>query len=662
VVELPFTITSRAVGRTMMLAIASINDDEVTSERYAMGSGKRRREISDLWSKDSRLCNGTCVLPADIERRLEELESQTKKAIDERDEELAALADSAVELPGRETKERGPSQATRLVDLVVNTPELELWHDSEGNGYVTIPVDDHFENWPTGSKMFRRWASRLFYESFDKVPGGQALQDAITTLEGHAVHSELEHSVSVRLAFTSDAIFLDLCDEDWQAVEIRPTGWQVAKNPPVKFRRPRGAMPLPKPVPGGDLRELRRFINVGNDEQFILSVAFLIGTFMPNGPYPILEVGGEQGSAKSTTCRVLRRLVDPNKSDLRSPPRDERDLVIAATNGHIVGFDNLSTVPDWLSDALCRIATGSGFGTRELFTDREEILFSGARPVITNGIGGLATRADLLDRTIRIDCPRIKKCDRRPEKSFWRDFDAARPRLLGALLDAVVAALGAWQSIHLEESERMSDFCHWVAAAEPKLPWNPGDFDRAYRGDREAVNQAAIEASPVGEAMVQFAQSLSEPWSGRATDLLPVLIPFAGGEQGTRALGSQWPKDGRGLSVKLRRIAPNLRALGVEVIVPEEGGRSATARIFTVRSTVQSTVTSVTSLDQTEAASLGDAGMTNSDESLRKNRDEHDACDAGHPIASDSDCDSDRLEREAIQDVEREAEENDRKS
>src|SRR5437868_13535290 len=94
-----------------------------------------------------------------------------------------------------------------------------------------------------------------------------------------------------------------------------------------------------------------------------------IAAFRPTGPYPILMLQGEQGTAKSTTTRILRSLIDPNVSPLRTVPRNERDLMIAATNSWAQCFDNLSHIPLWFADALCRLATGGGFATRKLRTD-----------------------------------------------------------------------------------------------------------------------------------------------------------------------------------------------------------------------------------------------------------------------------------------------------
>ena len=105
-------------------------------------------------------------------------------------------------------------------------------------------------------------------------------------------------------------------------------------------------------------------------------VAWLVMALRPAGPYPVLALHGEQGSGKSTAAEALRMLIDPNEALLRPPPRDERDLVIAGSNGRIVALENLSVIQPWLSDALCRVSTGSGFATRELFTDADEAIFS----------------------------------------------------------------------------------------------------------------------------------------------------------------------------------------------------------------------------------------------------------------------------------------------
>src|SRR5262249_8821736 len=181
--------------------------------------------------------------------------------------------------------------------------------------------------------------------------------------------------------------------------------------------------------------------NIRNDDDWRLLVAWLVATLRPTGPYPVLVVHGEQGSAKSTLGRVLRALVDPNKAALRTTPRDERDLVIAATNGWIIAFDNLGHVSKQLSDALCRLATGTGFATRALYTDTEEVIFEAQRPIVLNAIEELATEGDMLSRAMILYLPSIPGDKRQDEQTYWRNFAATQAQILGALCDIVSTAL-----------------------------------------------------------------------------------------------------------------------------------------------------------------------------------------------------------------------------
>src|SRR4029450_12571173 len=181
---------------------------------------------------------------------------------------------------------------------------------------------------------------------------------------------------------------------------------------------------------------------------------------------------------------VVRSLVDPNTAALRTTPRDERDLVIAATNGWIIALDNLSHLPVWLSDALCRLATGSGFATRELYTDADETIFAAQRSIILNGIQEVATRGDLLDRAITLYLPVIPEEERKDEKVFWEEFEQARPQIFGALLDIVSTTLQRLPTTTLSRKPRMADFALWACAAAEACGWTPQDFLDAYQGVR----------------------------------------------------------------------------------------------------------------------------------------------------------------------------------
>ena len=478
-----------------------------------------------------------------------------------------------------------PTQADLLVGMVVSdlvdfasdiADAVELFHDAGGGAFATIPIGDHRETWPLHSKGFRMWMARRYHEKYGKTPNTQALIDATAVLAGKAIFDGPEYRVHLRLAEHQDVIYLDLCNDRWEAIAISAAGWEIVTNPPIKFRRTRGMLPLPIPIAGGDIRALRRFVNLpsgdtgdaGDDAPWILVVAWLIAALRPRGPYPVLVVLGEQGSAKSSLLRVLRALVDPNKAPIRSLPRDERDLMIAATNGWCLAFDNLSQLQDYLSDALCRVSTGGGFAVRELYSDQDETILDVQRPIVLNGIEEVVSRNDLLDRCAIVYLPSIPRERRQPEKRFWADFEQERPRLLGAVLDALSTALSNQAAVVLEGHPRMADFAEWIVAAEPALPWNSGAFLRAYTANQNDANDLTLEASPPVQALLVLLSKRTDLWVGTATQLLHDLEEIT--DEKTRKQKS-WPGSAGTLSNVLRRLAVNLRAVGVDVTFGKAG-------------------------------------------------------------------------------------------
>jgi len=471
-----------------------------------------------------------------------------------------------------DTSHSRPSQSVQLVTLA---EEVHLFHSPEGEPYATVTVNDHQETWRLRSRGFRRWLEYQFYQHEGRIPGSQVLQGTLGILEGKALFDAPEQAVFIRLAEHEGVIYLDLANAAWEVVEISANGWKVVQNAPVKFLRRRGMLPLPHPKAGGSLADLRSFVNVTSDADWHLLVAWLLAALRPCGPYPVLNLHGEQGSTKSTLARLLRALVDPNKAPLRAEPRQVQDVMIAATNAWMLAFDNLSHLPPWLSDAICRLATGGGFGTRELFTNQEEALFDAQRPVLLTGIDEVVTRGDLLDRSLLVYLPDVPEAKRRPEAEFWPAFEEVRPGILGALLDAVSAALRQLATVQVSPLPRMADFAIWVTAAAPTLGWEAQDFLDAYTSNREDANAVALESSAVAHAVHTLATG-PDGWEGTATALLETLNAQAPlGRQNPR----DWPKNARALSAVLRRLAPNLRAVGIAITFARDSDPLRTRRI-----------------------------------------------------------------------------------
>lgn len=298
----------------------------------------------------------------------------------------------------------------------------------------------------------------------------------------------------------------------------------------------------------------------------------VIAALRSRGPYPILVFSGEQGTGKSTISRLVRSLVDPNAAPIRAVPKDDRDLVVGAVNSHVLALDNLSSVPSWLSDALCRLSTGGGFASRMLHTDREESVMQAMRPIILNGIPSLTDRPDLASRAVTVRLRPIAETERRTEQEFWDDWNTTAPRVLGALLDAFSTGLRRLASVKLERAPRMADFARWVTACEPGLGFEPGVFLAAYAANQADTTEATFEADPVAVAIRDLIRNdYPTGWNGSPTDLLFALNTRT--PESVRKL-KLWPATAASLGNRFDRIAPVLRSQGYAVGRKHSGTRT----------------------------------------------------------------------------------------
>jgi hypothetical protein len=498
------------------------------------------------------------ALKQDDRAAFEALRAQLKKA----GCRVMALDDAIAEESG-EIGGRGPTQADILIDLAQTA---ELFHAPDGTGFADLDINGHRETWPIRAKGFRRWLARRFFEATGGAPSSEALQSALNVIEARAHFDAPERAVHVRIGGLDGRLYLDIGDETWRAVEIDAAGWRVIDHPPVRFRRAAGMKALPAPIAGGSVEALRSFLNVRSDADFVLVVAWTLACLRNRGPYPVIVLSGEQGSAKSTFSAILRALIDPNTAPLRALPREDRDLFIAASNGHVLAFDNVSGLPAWISDTLCRLATGGGFAVRQLYSDQDEVLFDAARPVILNGIEDIVTRPDLADRALFLTLEPIAEERRRPEQELWASFEVERPRILGALLDAVAKGLAMLPQTRLDKLPRMADFALWVTACETAL-WPAGTFWSAYCGNRDEAVEGVIEADPIAAAVRTIMATRTE-WTGTASELLGALGEMAGERI---AKSKSWPDSPRALAGRLRRAATFLRKIGIGTGFEREG-------------------------------------------------------------------------------------------
>jgi len=466
----------------------------------------------------------------------------------------------------------GGSQATELMELAA---AARFWHDEDATAYATIEVHSWREHWRLRGRPFAQWLARRYFENHDRAPRAAAVADALNQLEARARFDGERHRSFLRVASHEGRIFLDLADRHWRAAAIGAGHWEVVERPEVRFRRAKAMLALPKPIGGGSLTLLRQFINV-HDDDWPMVAAWLVAALRPTGPYPVLFLHGEQGSGKSTQARMLRSLIDPNSASLRAAPRNTHDLAVAANNAWVISLDNLSRLPWWLSDALCRLSSGSGFSTRALYEDDEEAVFSSQRPVLVNGIDDLATRGDLLDRAVVVHLPAIAAGKRRTEAQLWGDFEKQRPAVLGALLDAVATAQARLSSVALAELPRMADFAQWAAAAGQSLGCAPDAFEMRFARHHIELERMSLESCPIGDPLLRIAER--NTWRGTAGMLLLELDSISLARQRAHR---DWPRGFSHLGSLLRRLAPSLRTFGLHVEFLREGHQGE--RIIEVR-------------------------------------------------------------------------------
>ena len=442
------------------------------------------------------------------------------------------------------------------------TEDFEYFKSGPANeGYVRVAIGDHSEVWPAGVKV-REILTHRYLEKYARAPGREALNSVADTVAAKCSMGP-KVDVHVRFARTPDAIYLDLCDDRWRAVEITASGWQVVDKPRVLFRRHAGARALPVPVAGGSLDTLRPLVNSGDDSQWVLMASWLVGTFLPDGAFAHLVLEGEQGSAKSTTALVLQSLLDLSDAGLTAPPKDETDCTVSALNSGIIAYDNMSGCRAELADVFCRLSTGQGYRTRTLYETLGVTVCSVKLPIILNGIDSTVMRGDLLERSIKLKLPSVTS--RLEARNLWADFARVHAEVLGALLDAVACGLRNLPNTILPDLPRMSDFCTWVAACEPALPWKPGQFLTAYKGRMEEANRDLADNDPVASALVDWAENSLMPGSAlvrTATDLLNELNDVTSDSPKDMR---RWPRDAQSLAHRLVRLAPVLRAQGIEM-------------------------------------------------------------------------------------------------
>ena len=457
----------------------------------------------------------------------------------------------------RRGKGKGPTQADILLTLAAErytlgrTPAGEPYAVPKGGPYIARMLRG-------GQHSLRAELAAAFHAATGRAASNSALADAMLAIEGQAQTGPATELYLRTAPDGNGGILVDLGHEDGATVHITPGGWEIVypRSGPL-FRRTEVTGPLPMPERGGDVEMLRGLVNV-SDERWPLLLGWLVAAYVPDIPHPVALFVGEQGTAKTTTGRMLVDLVDPSAAPLRAMPRDEQSWAVAAAASWVVGIDNVSAISPWLSDAMCRAVTGEALVSRRLYTDTELSVLRFRRVLLLTSIDTGSLRGDLADRMLTIDLHPIPDHQRRTDRQVAQDYAAARPAILGALFDLVAAVLAALPRAreNLTERPRMADFAEILAALDDVLGTNAL---KTYLTDRDQVAADLIDDDPVASAVRDIVRERGG-WKGEIATLFELVDARA-----PAIRPRWWPKTPGVFSGYLNRAAPALRKIGIEI-------------------------------------------------------------------------------------------------
>ena len=461
------------------------------------------------------------------------------------------------------------SKADKLTELI--RQNAVLFHDEDKEAYIHCRVDnpanensnasgEHYEIWSLHSEGFKDYAGYLFLETYDAGIGDSAMREAIDNLSAVAKYKGEMHSVHLRYAIKDDAVYIDLCNDQWQVVVIDETGWQIKENKdiPIKFTRESHMRPINTPIRGGSLDLLWDAFTIKDQDTKYMLCAWLLDSMLTDTDYLMLEVGGEAGSAKSMTQDRIRSLLDPSKGNLLVYSGKLDDLPVIARHSYIISFENMSKLSTQMQDKFCSMCTGAATATRSLHTTHDISIWGVKRPIIINGIVDLATREDMLQRTVCLELPRIEKNGSKKElRELW---EKQRPEILGALYDLLSKVLFHRDKVAIKSSTdtRQTDFLVTGQAMFSALDVDES-FPDLFNKTTEKVVERSLNYSPVSLALVKMIEK-EGTFRGSMNDLLEKLSnQYRPNFYDSKA----WAKSPEGLSNILKRQASPLRKRGI---------------------------------------------------------------------------------------------------
>ena len=485
-----------------------------------------------------------------------------------------------VGLPKVASQKHTGSVSDTLLNLARNN--MRFFMDNQNNAYVLYNNGKINSLSRTNSGDTEVYLRKLYYDSFHKSLDKNCLRQVVDTLVMFGKTSEEVHDVHQRIAFQNDSLFYDLSDEFGSVVQVDKYGSKIVKqNQAVYFIRTSDMKTQVKPNlqadPTNIMEYIHKYFRIADDKEAVLFTVYLVACFLEQISHPILILHGEKGSAKSTTMRMIQRIVSPSMTELLPLPKSRDDLAVILNQHYFVAFDNLQVLNTEKSDLLCQASTGGVYVKRRLYTDNEDVALPIKNCVACNGINVVASKSDLLDRSILIQLQRIPEKERRTDLSIQNEFEKDLPSILGCCLNAVSKALNCINEINLERLPRMADFAKWGYAIAIGIDIDPQIFFDAYMDNICQAKKESINTNSLAECIIQFMQqNSSDIWKGTWSKLYKAVKDTAFQESIT--LDRFFPKAPSALSRRINEIKTDLESIGLFISV----GYDHTNKVVTI--------------------------------------------------------------------------------
>ncbi|WP_019177682.1 bifunctional DNA primase/polymerase [Methanomassiliicoccus luminyensis] len=481
---------------------------------------------------------------------------------------VGASAGMGAGKPSPPSRSNDKTQAEVVIEAAIRNG-IEPFMDQHEEAYAAIEVKGHREIVRIRSSRFSLWLQHLHYLETEKSLNKDALGQAVATFEAKALFEGAKRPLSLRRAWREGDLYYDLCDEAWRAVRISPSikpyGWEIVGRPPILFKRERHMKAQVEPVPGGSWDELWTKVLNFLPEQWVLCKPHVLQLFIPGHPIAFLNPNNRKGAAKTSTAKVIRELVDPSSSPLQELNNPRTNLNDLFEQNFLPIFDNVDgDIKDFIFNKLCRVNTGEASQERELYKNKEQVLYEYQRTAIITSIAPVGPdHPDFVQRTVYVGLRFIPEEERKDEEQLKADFTAMRGQVLGFIFSTLSKALGLKNEVHLDRRPRMADYAIWGEALSRALGEDAGKFIAAYQGSIKSGVEEALNADPLALAIMQmFAEPERLHYIGPADDLYRKLSDVAK-EKSIDISGKRWPGAANALSRRMREIVDDLKDQGI---------------------------------------------------------------------------------------------------